>query len=181
MLRWLSDNDWNVLRRLRLSALRDSPAAFLSTYWQEASWTEEDWKAETKRGDWLVGLVGEDAVGLLGATPGPDIAETERYLSYLWVTPSYRRRGMAKALINRMLDCLDREGVTRVFLWVLGENEVAYDFYGGLGFVTTGERQKLVHDPTRYEERMSLPLGLSQEALPEESPGSVVSHREHRP
>jgi ribosomal protein S18 acetylase RimI-like enzyme len=156
--RSLSDNEWKLLRRLRLSALRDSPNAFLSTFSEEAAWTEDDWKTETQRGYWLVAFVGEEAVALLGATPWVDIRETERYLSYLWVAPGHRHRGIAKALITQMLERLTRSDITRLFLWVLGENDVAYDLYSGLGFETTGERQTLARDPTRYEERMALDL-----------------------
>lgn len=156
--RLLSDQDWPLLRDLRLAALRESPAAFLSTYDQERTWTDGDWRTEAARGDWLTEDVHGDPVALLGATPEPDVAGSERYLSYLWVAPGHRHRGIAERLVVAMLDRLRAAGVGRAWLWVLDGNDPARRLYERLGFVSTGERQPLKDDPVRSEERMTLSL-----------------------
>jgi RimJ/RimL family protein N-acetyltransferase len=156
--RLLRDQEWRLLRDLRLRALRDAPEAFLSTLDRESAWTENDWMAELARGDWLAAFADGDAIALLGATSESDIATTDRYLSYLWVAPGYRRRGVATELVLSMLDRLREMRVVRVWLWVLDGNEAARRLYEVLGFVSTHERQPLNDDPPRCEERMSLPL-----------------------
>lgn len=156
--RHLGDQDWAELRDLRLTALRESPAAFLSTYAQESAWTDDDWRREAGRGDWLVETEGDRPVAMLGATPEWDIPESDRYLSYLWVAPGRRRRGLGERLVRSMLDRLRDSGVEWAWLWVLDGNDPARRLYERLGFVSTGERQPLKDDPARCEERMRLAL-----------------------
>src|SRR4029453_17345221 len=48
--RLLTADDWRQLRALRLTALKDSPGAFLSTYEEQRDWTEPDWRTEAPRG-----------------------------------------------------------------------------------------------------------------------------------
>lgn len=156
--RLLSEDDWRQLRALRLAALEDSPQAFLSTYQDEAVWSEAQWRSEASRGWWLVHMDGGRPIAMLGATPEWDIAPSERYLSYLWVARDHRRRGLGKRLVADMLDRLRAAGMARAWLWVLGGNAPARRLYEALGFVSTGERQPLKKDPARYEERMTLPL-----------------------
>lgn len=156
--RLLTADDWRQLRALRLTALKDSPGAFLSTYEEQRDWTEPDWRTEAARGVWLVRVADDRPVGLLGATPESDIAASDRYLSYLWVAPSHRGRGVAQELVREMLARLRAAEVERAWLWVLGENDSARRLYEELGFVSTGERQPLKKDPSRFEERMTLSL-----------------------
>lgn len=65
---------------------------------------------------------------------------------------------MATRLVGEMLRHLRATGVGRAWLWVLDGNEAAYALYRKLGFVSTGVRQPLRTDPTRYEERFTRPL-----------------------
>lgn len=157
-MRLLSSAEWAQLRDLRLTAVRDSPESFLSTFEEQVGWTDDDWRAEASRGDWLVETVDAQPVAMLGATAETDIADSERYLSYLWVAPTHRRHGLAAGLVRAMLGRLRAAGVVRAWLWVLGENDAARQLYEKLGFLSTGERQPLEKDPSRFEERMSLSL-----------------------
>jgi ribosomal protein S18 acetylase RimI-like enzyme len=102
--------------------------------------------------------VGGRPVALLGATAEADIAESERYLSYLWVAPSHRGRGLASELVLDMLARMRAADVSRAWLWVLSGNGAARRLYERLGFTSTGDRQPLEKDPSRFEERMTLSL-----------------------
>jgi ribosomal protein S18 acetylase RimI-like enzyme len=157
--RLLSDSEWDLLRDVRLVALSESPTAYLSSYETEARYEPLRWRRELRRGAWLVGLSrAGTVVAVVGATPEPDIDPGDRYLSYLWVAPSARRTGLATRLVDEMLRHLHGTGVARAWLWVLDGNDAARALYGKLGFTSTGERQPLLHDPTRYEERLAIDL-----------------------
>lgn len=154
----LAPDGWAELREVRLRALAESPQSFLSTHADQVTWPDERWQAETRRGDWLVKLDQGDSVGLLGATGEYDIPESERYLSYLWVAPTHRHRGIGEHLVRTMLTRLQAAGVPRVWLWVIDGNPVAARLYQRLGFASTGDHQPLKDGSGREERRMSLPL-----------------------
>ena len=157
--RFLSPSEWPLLRDVRLDALRESPGAFLSAYETEAGYGHETWWRQFETGDWLVCVSAADTVlAVLGATTGTDVDPGDRYLSYLWVAPAVRRSGVATRLVGEMLRHLRARGVRRAWLWVLDGNEAAYALYQKLGFVSTGLRQPLRTDPTRYEERFTCVL-----------------------
>ena len=153
---FLAPDDWARLREIRLQALAESPHSFLSTHADQVTWPDERWQAEARRGDWLVELDGGAAVGLLGATAEYDIAGSERYLSYLWVAPTHRQRGLGERLVQTMLARLQAAGVLRVWLWVIDGNPVAVRLYKQIGFVSTGDHQLLQDGSGREERRLSL-------------------------
>ena len=162
-IRFLSASEWRLLRSARLDALRESPASFLSTFAEEEQYGQQRWEAELSRGDWLV-RTRDDAAepqALLGATRGADIPAADRYLSYLWVAPPARGRGLGTRVVTRMLTHLHEWGVPRVWLWVLDGNDAACQLYRKLGFERTGLRKPLPHDPARTEERLLLELSRS--------------------
>jgi hypothetical protein len=83
-LRFLDQSEWRLLRDVRLRALKNDPESFLSTYEREATYHPSNWQVELERGMWLIAFHNAEPVGLLGATPEPDIAPDTRYLAYLY-------------------------------------------------------------------------------------------------
>jgi ribosomal protein S18 acetylase RimI-like enzyme len=154
----LTPDKWFVLRDVRLSALHDSPRAFLSTYERENAYDQAQWRAEFTRGDWSIGLVEGNPVSLLGATWEPETPGHQRYLEYLWVAPGHRRSGIARTMLWIAIDRLREAGVRTVFLWVLDGNDAAVHLYRSIGFVSTNHRQPLPTHPAGNEERMRLDL-----------------------
>lgn len=152
---FLGPEAWERLRNVRLAALQGSPAAFLSTYEEQARWSADLWRAEVRRGRWLVAVDGGRDVALLGATPESDVPGTDRYLSYMWVAPDRRGLGLGRRLVNTMLRTLHDDGVPRAWLWVMGDNDWVRVLYEQLGFRATGDRQPLKKDPSRHEVRMA--------------------------
>ncbi len=148
------------MRDIRLSALHESPQAFLATYAEEREFTEDRWRAEFMRGSWNVGIEAGQPVSLVGITREPDSPADECYLGYLWVAPQFRGRGTAFQLINHVLVRLKKSGMRTVFLWVLDGNDSAMRLYQRLGFIRSNYRQPL--PAGRSEERMHLDLGQWQ-------------------
>jgi ribosomal protein S18 acetylase RimI-like enzyme len=159
----LAPDEWHILHEIRLSALRESPRAFLSRHQDEEAYDEASWRAEFVRGDWYVGIAegqpADDPISLVGITHESRAPVHDRFLEYLWVAPEFRGRGVAFDMINRVLDRLKRSGVRTVFLWVLDGNDGAKRLYKRLGFISCNHRQPLKAQPGRSEELMKLDLG----------------------
>ena len=157
-IKLLGPREWRRLRDVRLSALRESPHAFLSTYGQEKGYSERQWRAEFTRGEWNIGFEEARPVSLLGVTREFNAPAGECYLEYLWVAPECRRSGIARTMLTDVLSRLRHGGTRIVFLWVLDGNELAMHLYKTVGFSSTNHRQPLRARPGRCEERMRLDL-----------------------
>lgn len=174
----LGHDEWLTLRDIRLSALRESPDAFLSTYDREQAYDETRWRAEFARGDWNIGWCAGRPVSLLGVTREPATPGSERYLEYLWVSPEYRRSNVAVRVLMVALEQSRTSGVQTVFLWVLDGNDAAVRLYKRIGFVSTNFRQPLPEQPWRSEEKMRMDLSLysgGRQLLPGHPAGTPAS------
>lgn len=158
----LTPGEWRTLREIRLSALRESPHAFLSTYKKESEYNELKWRTEFVRGDWYVGIVrvesADKLVSIAGITRESGTPAHQRFLEYVWVAPEFRRQRVAFNMIKEVLGHLKLSGVRIVFLWVLDGNGGAMRLYKRLGFVSCNHRQPLKELPGRSEELMRFRL-----------------------
>jgi ribosomal protein S18 acetylase RimI-like enzyme len=148
----LTEKEWKQLQDIRLTALQESPHAFLASHGLEETYSEEKWRAEFTRGEWIVAVSGDKIVGFLGITH--ETTTDGRHLEYLWVAPEARRTGVASALLTEVFEHLQDSGVSTVWLWILDGNEPARCLYERFGFLSTDERQPLPMDSNRSEERM---------------------------
>src|SRR5437879_1189763 len=62
----LTGDEWFRLRDIRLSALKEHPQAFLSSFALQATYNEGQWRAEFSRGEWTVVVANDRTVGLIG-------------------------------------------------------------------------------------------------------------------
>jgi ribosomal protein S18 acetylase RimI-like enzyme len=143
-----------VLRRVRLEALLDSPDAFMSSHAYESRWSELEWRRVFDAATWIVAREAERVIGLAKSVRLPD-KPAMRHVESVWVAPTYRRRGVLRALVQALVEIERRMGVTDLLLWVLEDNHDAQRAYVALGFEPTGERQFL---PTfgRWELKLRL-------------------------
>ena len=72
----------------------------------------------------------------------------------MWTDPTWRRRGVARALIGRILVWVRDTGGSVIELWVTEGNEAASALYRSLGFEPTNDRQPLPSNPSKTEVRM---------------------------
>jgi ribosomal protein S18 acetylase RimI-like enzyme len=157
-LRWrvLNEDEWFILKEVRLTALKESPRSFLSKYEKEITFTEKHWRAEFARGEWIMaGEEGKPPDAMVGVVSGYDIPSTDRYLEYLWVSPRARRSRLATDLIRAVLLRFKALGIDTVWLWILDGNESARELYNKCGFTTTGLRHRPKVDRSVWEERMN--------------------------
>jgi GNAT superfamily N-acetyltransferase len=151
--------DWQALRDIRLEALRDAPAAFGSTYQQEAARGQAHWHDRISRGGTFLAYVPEvspaEPAGLAGGyLEDPVTAE----LVSMYVRPRARGHGVGEALVAAVIDWARHQNAAQVHLWVTEANAPARALYERLGFTLTGERQPLPSDPRIGEVAMSRTL-----------------------
>ena len=65
------------------------------------------------------------------------------HIGGLGVLPGYRRRGIAKALMDRVFEACRARKITEVTLGVFNRNTGAYKFYEDLGFLPLEQKMKL--------------------------------------
>jgi len=91
--------DWEVLRSVRLAALREAPYAFGSTYQREAAFDDQWWRDRTTSRAWFLAWRDGRPVGLIAGGADPGIADHERYVLSMWVDVAARGTGAADALV----------------------------------------------------------------------------------
>ncbi len=64
------------------------------------------------------------------------------FINHTAVLPDYRKRGIAKRLVDSAMDALDKEGIKKVALVVFKHNEIGNGFWDNIGFT---EREDLVY------------------------------------
>lgn len=153
LVREVSADEWELMRDVRLAALREAPYAFGSTYAREAAFTEQQWRGRfSDRAATFFARIGEDPApaGLAGIYVGEGAAD----LVSMWVRPRARGRGVGKALVCAAAGWARAHDHDALFLWVTQANAPARLLYERCGFLPTGERQPLPSDPALAEIRM---------------------------
>ena len=146
-------DDWQVLRDIRLEALRDAPTAFGSAYEREILRGEEHWRDRSGGGGTFLAYLPEasEPAGMIGGyRKDPSTVE----LVSMYVRPRARGRGVGDALVATVIDWAGQKNATSVHLWVTETNSQARTLYERCGFTLTGERQPLPSDPSMGEVAM---------------------------
>jgi ribosomal protein S18 acetylase RimI-like enzyme len=155
--RLLRPDEWHLVRDARLAAIRDAPDSFLPWDPPEPEWTDDRWRESWDTGRWAAAQADGRTVGLARLSRhGADA-----YIESVWTDPRYRRRGIASALVRRLIvsERPSRRGA--VYVWVIKPNAAAYSLYESLGFVPTKVTQPL-DDPDRVEEQLRFSGDRSQ-------------------
>lgn len=92
---------------------------------------------------WLVALEGVTVAGYVGSQTV--LGETD--MMNLAVHPSFRRRGIASALVCELVEALKERGSHSLTLEVRVSNEPARELYERLGFVQVGRRPNYYQHP----------------------------------
>jgi L-amino acid N-acyltransferase YncA len=159
----LDPDDWELLKSVRLQALRDAKTAFVSSV-DEAVSSEEEWRARFENSIWVVAREGDETVGLARSLRGADRPVSERHVESVWVAPRHRRSGTTRALVEQLADLERSNGVTELRVWVIEGNDSARRAYERLGFESTGEVKQLDDGSGRVEERLRRWIGAAPEA-----------------
>ena len=157
-LDWVTPADWMDLRSVRLRALADAPAAFVSAHSRENDWLEDDWRSAIQQARWVVARTGNDVIGVARSSQDKESPQT-RYIEALWVAPEFRRLGVGRRLVRRLIDRERESGIRQILLWVIDSNVYAQSFYFRMGFRATGRRQPVPGIEKRTEELLAYVIG----------------------
>ena len=92
---------------------------------------------------WLVAADGEKVVGYVGSQTVLDGSD----MMNIAVAPDFRRKGLAEALVNALIDCLRQRKSRCLILEVRVSNTPAITLYGKIGFVEIGRRKNYYRNP----------------------------------
>src|SRR4051812_1493838 len=123
-------------------------------------WTETSFR-EALESPWTFGLVAHGRPGMAGYLIGREVAGTGEVLN-LAVSPDFRRRGVARALLRAGLAALRNRRVEEVYLEVRESNHSAQALYLSSGFRRVGQRAAYYRNPK--EDALVLWLPLEQHA-----------------
>lgn len=108
-------------------------------------------------------FVGDVLVGC-AAVAWPSKFASSRHKTTLWgtfVAPSHRRQGIARALVQRVIDHAREHGVRRMNLLVYLPNTQAVGLYVSLGFVACGLEPEAICLDGRYHDGQHMSLLLA--------------------
>jgi ribosomal protein S18 acetylase RimI-like enzyme len=148
----------STFKDVRLRALRDTPSAFGSTYARESELSDAEWTRRAIRwnGERGIGFLAiDDAIGcgIVGSMLDENDA-TRATLVSMWTTPTHRRRGIARRLVDEVVAWARAHDVTAIRLMVTSSNAPAVSFYEQLGFACTGRIEPYPNDASLVELEM---------------------------
>ena len=108
--------------------------------WSERSIASE---LDNKLAFWLVAVEGDTVAGYIGSQTVMD--ETD--MMNVAVHPDFRRRGIAEALVNGLVEELKNNGSHCLTLEVRASNAPAIALYEKLGFSEIGRRKNYYRNP----------------------------------
>ena len=92
---------------------------------------------------WLVAMDGQTLVGYIGS----QTVLPESDMMNLAVLPQYRRCGIARLLVQSLIEALSEKGVDSLTLEVRVSNTPAIALYEKLGFLPVGRRPNYYRNP----------------------------------
>ena len=155
IIRATTEDDWSLLKQIRLDALCDAPTAFGVSYATAAAHSDMQWRERASgRGSahFVLAIVEGRAVGLVGGVIKPGF---ELELIAMWVRPEWRGAAVAAGLVGAIKKRAVEQGCERIVLSVSPNNERAAAFYRKQGFTFLPEWEPLDSDPRIQLQKMA--------------------------
>ena len=107
-------------------------------------WNQNQWKKELEKDNvTAMGIFNNNCIlGICVFQKMYDEAE----IRYLSVHPSYKRKGLGKKLVHKIIRLCKNDNIKKIFLEVSSKNKQALNFYDNFGFETISIRTKYYRD-----------------------------------
>lgn len=159
-VRPLGEEDWQQYRDARLTALRESPEAFVATVDEEEAYDEDFWRVRMKRSARLLAERDGTPLGIVSVGRSSDENPQTSELFGLWVTPEARGSGVATELVRAGATLAREQGQTQLAYWVGSDNGRAVAFASGFGFRPMGKRRPMRVQNGDDEDEVAMVLAL---------------------
>ncbi len=138
----LSSDRWKDYRDLRLEALKSDPTAFGSSYEEEKSLSEEEWRKRIQNA--LFAMSNDEPIGMIVFIFGNKIKTKHTANIFgVYVSDNYRGEGVGKKLLESVLLLIqENKDIAKVKLTVNPEQKVAVKLYEKYGFELVGRSKK---------------------------------------
>jgi ribosomal protein S18 acetylase RimI-like enzyme len=145
----LSAEHAEIYRTLRLEALRTNPEAYASDYVTEKNRSMDQIRTHLSN-PYVITVGGFDgdqliAIASLHLESLPKMAHRST-LTSVYVSPEYRGQRIARKIMEYMIDTVKKDGVTKMYLYVVTHNESAIRAYKKFGFNIYGEDQNAMKE-----------------------------------
>lgn len=151
------ETNWKELKAIRLASLKESPDAFSASYEAALNFSESEWRARASGNEgrnFFIAKIGSQSVGIIGG-----VHKTGQYeLISLWVSPSERGLGIAKLLIDRVIQHAKELNQCSIFLEVSSNNISACRLYEKCGFNFVSTSQGAVNKASKILNKLQLNL-----------------------
>lgn len=138
LIRRIFPDDVDVFRSIRLEALRTEPSSFASRYEDWVVLPVEDWRRRLND-PVFVAFSGDEPVGIMGLLrQRPSKMSHRATLVMVYLRASFRGSGLARKLLDVVIDFARHEKILQLELAVSAENPGAIGFYHREGFCEVG-------------------------------------------
>ncbi len=134
----MSAEEWPAYRDIRLESLADEPEAYGLTFAEATEWAEEQWRNRLSGRSVFVAEADGKLIGTANGAPH-ESQPGEYFLFGMYVTPTWRGRGVAETLIDAVSAWAWSQGARNIDLFVNSILPRALGLYAKAGFVRTGE------------------------------------------
>lgn len=138
LIRRISANEVDVFRSIRLEALQTEPSSFASRYEDWVDLPVEEWR-QRLLDPVFVAFSRDEPVGIMGLLrQSPSKMAHRATLVMVYLRASFRGTGLAKDLLDAVVDFARGQGILQLELAVSAENPGAIGFYLREGFSEVG-------------------------------------------
>ncbi|GIL35320.1 GNAT family N-acetyltransferase [Phycicoccus jejuensis] len=161
-VRTLGAEEWEHYRSMRLTALRESPEAFVASHDEEEAEPEDFWRARMERSTRLLAERDGEPLGIASVGDVDEDRPDHAQLFGLFVTPAARGTGVAAALVRAASRVAAEDGRRQLLYWVGTDNGRAVAFASSFGFRPTESRRPMrVVSEDDGEEEVAMTLSLA--------------------
>lgn len=150
----LPESSWEDYRNIRLEALQKEPAAYTSTYQENADkppqyWMDRLQEASEQKTQWLYfAQYNNSIIGMAGAFTLEGII----HVIAVYVQEEHRGKGIAYALMSTLLDSIQTSQPTATIEVEVNADQVpAHKLYLKLGFTEVSREERALGDNTKHE------------------------------